>query len=165
MDLGALFLTLGVALFAGLYIAAPLMRPAPQGALPDDHEYSALLARRDALAAALEELELDYDLGKLTETAYRAQKAVLLQQGAEVLQRLDALTQTQSTQGAEERLQAAVAQRRRAVVTEDDPIEALLEQRRRQRQEKAAGFCPQCGAPVLRTDRFCPKCGFQLQSD
>ncbi len=164
MDFGALFLTLGVALLAGLYIAAPLLRPATQGALPDDHEYSELLARRDSIVAALEELELDYDLGKLTETAYRAQKAALLKQGAEVLERLDALTQTQSTQGAEERLQAAVAQRRRAA-TADDPIEALLEQRRRQRQEKAAGFCPQCGAPVLKTDRFCPKCGFRLQSD
>jgi predicted amidophosphoribosyltransferase len=35
----------------------------------------------------------------------------------------------------------------------------LLADRRRVRQEKAVGFCPQCGGPVQKSDRFCPKCG------
>jgi rubrerythrin len=46
-----------------------------------------------------------------------------------------------------------------AVAAPDDAVEAMLADRRRVRQEKAAGFCPQCGGPVQKSDRFCPKCG------
>ena len=44
----------------------------------------------------------------------------------------------------------------------DDELEALLANRRRERQEKSAGFCPQCGGALQQSDRFCPKCGASL---
>ncbi|HWQ84225.1 MAG TPA: zinc ribbon domain-containing protein, partial [Anaerolineales bacterium] len=51
-----------------------------------------------------------------------------------------------------------------AELAADDSIEVALAQRRRQRQEKSAGFCPQCGGPVQKSDRFCPKCGTVLSN-
>jgi hypothetical protein len=78
----------------------------------------------------------------------------------------------------EDRLEAAIAARRLATTQAagpapnggaasvggpapagDDDIEIQIAARRRLRQEKAAGFCPQCGGPVQKSDRFCPKCG------
>ncbi len=35
----------------------------------------------------------------------------------------------------------------------------LIANRRRARSEKSSGFCPQCGKPIQKSDRFCPKCG------
>jgi hypothetical protein len=40
-----------------------------------------------------------------------------------------------------------------------DNLEALIAARRKSRQEKAAGFCPQCGKPVMISDHFCSNCG------
>lgn len=46
---------------------------------------------------------------------------------------------------------------------QDDELEARIAARRRSRQDKSAGFCPQCGNPLQKSDRFCPKCGFKLE--
>ncbi len=40
-----------------------------------------------------------------------------------------------------------------------DEIEELIDKHRKKRKEKAAGFCPACGKPVLVSDRFCSSCG------
>jgi hypothetical protein len=44
----------------------------------------------------------------------------------------------------------------------NDELEAEIAARRQVRQEKAGGFCPKCGRPVVRSDRFCSKCGTAL---
>ena len=44
----------------------------------------------------------------------------------------------------------------------NDELEAMLAARRKEKQSKSAGFCPQCGKPILATDRFCPACGKAL---
>lgn len=43
-----------------------------------------------------------------------------------------------------------------------DSVEDLIASRKRVRQESAAGFCPNCGKPVLKSDKFCSKCGKTL---
>lgn len=174
MDLGGLLLVAAVALVLGVYLAQPLRRHTGREVSAEEREYSTLMAERERILRALEELEFDFTLGKLDEADYRAQRAELLRQGAEVLRRLDALTQAQPTASAEERLAAEVAKRRadaavepsrpRRPVLEDDDIETLLARRRRQRQARAAGFCPRCGGPLFVGDRFCPRCGHAVQS-
>jgi rubrerythrin len=62
-------------------------------------------------------------------------------------------------------LAAVPAGSRRAAlvgIAPDDDLEAVLANRRRERAEKAAGFCPQCGYAVRKSDKFCPKCGASL---
>ncbi len=190
MDLGSLFLILALLLLVAAFIGRPLFektRLAPETATPAqqaDHERSALLAERDRLLNALQELDFDYALGKIPQEDYPAQRAALLQQGADVLRRLDAMQPETQSGDAEARLEAAIAARRAdaavsaagvlagngnghsngrkhsvAVASPDDTLEALLANRRRERQGKAAGFCHKCGGPVQKTDRFCPKCG------
>jgi rubrerythrin len=133
-----------------------------------------MLAERDRVLNTLQELDFDYDLHKIPEEDYAAQRAAMVQHGAEVLRSLDAYRPQAAGGSAEERLDAAMAVRRAtaaapvapngrkqavAVASPDDALEAMLADRRRVRQEKAAGFCPQCGGPVQKSDRFCPKCG------
>ncbi len=184
MDIGSLLLILGLLVLVILYISRPLVEKHSLVVSQEEHDLSSLMAERDRVIAALQELDFDYALGKIPETDYSPQRAVLVQRGVDILRKLDAFQAETSAEGAEERIEAAIAARRadtarvpvaaggngsavrlRSVAMggeQDDDVEAMIANRRRQRQEKAAGFCPQCGGPVQKSDRFCPKCGTKL---
>ncbi|MEJ2707040.1 MAG: zinc ribbon domain-containing protein [Anaerolineales bacterium] len=184
MDLGSLFLILALLLLVILFISRPFIerrRSVPDFmASSEEHELSSLMAERDRLLNALQELDFDHALGKIPDEDYPHQRSILLHKGAEILREIDQFQAEATAEDAEARLEAAIAARRadaadtlspaaraewtRAAVSAeianpDDELEVLLAKRRRERQEKSAGFCPQCGGPVQKSDRFCPKCG------
>jgi NADH pyrophosphatase NudC (nudix superfamily) len=173
MDLGAIFVLLAVLVGVGLFLAAPLMRRLPRGAPQAGPETSSLLAERDRVINALQELDFDFKLGKIPDEDYPAQRAILLQRGADILRRLDELQPTatagrQSERDASAQIEQAAAAGRAdagAIPTAltDDRIESMLAARRAARMAKSAGFCPRCGRPVLVSDKFCPNCGKALQ--
>jgi hypothetical protein len=182
MDIGSLFLLLALLLLIGLFIARPLFDRKGVAVTPEadlkEHELSTLLAERDRVLTALEELDFDNALGKIPEGDYPGQRERLLMQGAEVLRKLDELDEGISVAEVEQRIEAAIAERRSAIVDKgeaavaekptaiivdaDDEVEMQLAARRRARQDKSAGFCPNCGRPVQKSDSFCPKCGHAL---
>jgi hypothetical protein len=116
MDIGSIFLILGLLVLVALFIIRPLFEHSATAVSQEEHEYSALLAERDRLLDALQELDFDYTLGKIPEEDYPAQRAGLLQRGAEVLRRLDAYEAEASPDtglaNAEARMEAAIAARR-----------------------------------------------------
>lgn len=169
MDIGAIFLLLSVSVLVGLFVARPFMERSRFTMLSGgDQELSTLLAERDRLITALQELDFDFTLGKIPAQDYPVMRASLLQHASDVLRKLDALQpQMHNHSDAESRVEAVIAARRadaavqdnKAVEVSDDQIEELVAARRTSRKEKSAGFCPKCGKPVLRSDRFCPSCG------
>lgn len=179
MDIGSIFLILALLTVVILLVSRPLLsrNSLPVFELTDqqDHEYSSLLAERDRVLSALEELDFDYTMGKIPEEDYPSQRAYLLQTGADILRRLDefqVLGKKPAEESAEDRIEASLAEKRAvrtapaAVGTAinggegaDDDLEVLIASRRRARDGKSAGFCTQCGGPIQRADRFCPKCG------
>jgi hypothetical protein len=199
MDLASIFLTLAVALLVGMFISRPfasrrastelLIRPAAEDA---EVHRSTLLAERDRVLNALQELEFDFTLGKIPAADYPTQRAELLKAGADILRNLDELAGAQQNVSAEDRVEAVVAARRADAAVRrpsvqpglagagaaaavagqagsrrppspvNDDLEAEIAARRQTRQEKAGGFCPKCGRPVVQSDRFCSKCGFTL---
>lgn len=168
MELTAIFFSLAVLILVGMYLYAPFMDRRARNVTEEEHELSALMAERDRVINSLQELDFDFKLGKVPEEDYPAQRASLLQKGAEVLKQIDTLApQLTSAQDTEARLEKAIAARRAdaAVATtevSDDDLEAMIAARRKGRREKSAGFCPRCGKPVMVTDRFCPACGKSL---
>ncbi len=175
MDIGAIFLTLTLALLVGLFVGRPLFQSAARLPKklepvldPKDHLRSTLLAERDRLLTALQELDFDYTLGKIPEEDYPSQRAAMLAQAAVALRGLDELQGGEAGAGVEERIEQVVAARRadattgRAPVREADELEAIIANRRKERQEKSGGFCPKCGRPVSKSDKFCARCGATL---
>lgn len=174
MDLGAILLLVALLIAVGLYLAAPLLghprRPVAQETL----EASSLMAERDRVIAALQELDFDYKLGKVPPEDYPAQRSSLLEKGADVLRQLDALlpavqAATREQLDPNSRMERAAAAGRADAAAvpnslEDDHIESMLAARRAVRRAKSAGFCPRCGKPVLVTDEFCAHCGRRLRS-
>lgn len=190
MDLGSIFLILALLILVVLFLSRPFfeIKNPKNRRLSDseDHEISTLLAERDRVLNALQELDFDFALGKIPEEDYPDQRAVLIQKGVVILRELDE-RQPDGSHGkdVESRIEMAVAARRAdaspgeqggvALVPDnggpnlqginpesDDILEVMIANRRRQRNGKAAGFCPKCGGPVQKTDRFCPKCGATL---
>lgn len=182
MDLGAILLIFALIILVGIFISRPLVEKREMAfdltQTPSDHERSSLMAERDQVLSAIQELDFDFTLGKIPESEYPVQRATMMAHGAEVLRRLDELQSGSVNDDIDQRLEAAIAARRAdmkvakgesngrkssvvsaSVATPDDDIEVMLANRRRVRLEKAAGFCHKCGAPIQKSDKFCPRCG------
>lgn len=167
MDTNALFFTLAILVFVGMYLYMPLVERRARRVTEEEHELSTLMAERDRVLNSLQELDFDFKLGKIPSEDYPVQRANLLQKGADILKKLDELTPDNTQLEKETQIERAITERR-AVITNtkrglsDDDLESMIAARHRTRKEKSAGFCPKCGKPVLVSDRFCPACGKAL---
>jgi hypothetical protein len=182
MDLGSIFLILSLFTVTALFIIRPFFEHKAVSVSREEQKLSSLLAERDRILTALEELDFDFTMGKIPEEDYPAQRTLLLKKGTDILRELDQVAGPQSAPAnkkARPRLEAAPAGENTAPAAdeasggivngssrpaEDDDLEALIASRRRVRQEKASGFCPQCGGPLQKSDQFCPKCGTPLHT-
>lgn len=183
MDIGSIFLIFALFILVAWFVLRPVLEQKPQLTTQNlsaaEHELSGLLAERDRIIRTLQELDFDQALGKIPAEDYAPQRALFVQQGAQVLRRLDEIqageSSGQATEGIEARLEAVILARRAdsaqptaangdgvTLHPADDAIEVALANRRRARQSKTAGFCPQCGGAIQKTDRFCPKCGQKM---
>jgi len=166
MQIAAIFFTLAVLILVAIYLYAPFMERRARRVTEEEHELSALMAERDRVINSLQEIDFDFNLGKVPEEDYPTQRANLLQKGAELLRKIDALAPS-GLPDTEARIERAIAARRadasldRPELTDED-LESMISSRRQGRKEKSAGFCPKCGKPVMVTDRFCPSCGKAL---
>jgi hypothetical protein len=187
MDLGSLFIILAILIGVGLFVSRPFLEkkssPSVSYSDPKEHRLSELMAERDRILNAIQELDFDAALGKIPTEDYPVQRSALIAQGAGVLRSLDQLQSSGPREGevaTEERLEAVIAARKIDAAPSsvpqpvgngnnshpepsyDDELENILANRRRERQGKSAGFCPQCGRSIQKIDRFCPKCGAKL---
>lgn len=190
MDIGSILLILALFVAVALFVARPLFLRQSRAVSAEEHELSGLLAERDRLVDALQELDFDFALQKIPEDEYPQQRMSMLERGAAVLRRIDEIQHTQGGASAEKRMEAAIARRRADAAREsqqpepaqemqsapvgavarrvssqianDEKLEAMIASRRRDNPEKPAGFCPSCGTPLRTNDRFCPRCGAQL---
>jgi len=171
MELGSIFLVLAVIVIIGIYLYAPFTTRTRRALLNESHDVSTLKAERDRVINALQELDFDFNLGKIPAGEYPDQRALLLQKGADILRKLDELAPVSSSAlNAEARIEKATAAGRADAATtpgtfetSDDDVESMLSARRKQHKNNSAGFCPKCGKPVLVSDKFCPSCGKSLQ--
>jgi hypothetical protein len=170
MELGSIFFILAVIVMTGMYLYAPFTTRARRARINETHEVSALKAERDRVINSLQELDFDFNLGKIPAGEYPDQRAALLQKGADVLRKLDELAPVAaSVVNAEVRIEKATAAGRAdagvqssIVGDNDEDIESMIAARRKGHKSKSAGFCPKCGKPVLVSDKFCPSCGKSL---
>ena len=188
MDVGSIFLLLALLILVVFFVAQPFFNRrsvAPRPVNGSQQQIALLKMERARVIQALQELDFDNSLGKIPEEDYPVQRNALMQEGAEVLQKLDALLPQSSARAGEDRLEAALAARREVLsqaaagtpahgpnenleaLNRNENLEALIAARRRARngsapREKSIGFCPQCGKSIQKSDRFCPKCGTEL---
>lgn len=183
MDIAALFFTLAILVLVALYLYAPLARRYARPVTEEEHELSALMAERDRVINALQELDFDFKLGKIPSEDYPAQRANLLQKGAGVLRKIDEMTTTKESK--EETKHSRKSPRRQKKLREtavsavaestEDRLEQAIAERRADMSTKTRDFKDDDIESMISARRmkrkeksagFCPKCGKPvLQSD
>ncbi|MCS7260211.1 MAG: zinc ribbon domain-containing protein [Anaerolineae bacterium] len=133
---------------------------------------AALLARREALYAALRDAEFDHAMGKLATADYQALHRQLTREAAQVLRQLDHLTLDPETVYAQEIEQAVLRLRTaKEAATLSLPVEvreaveaevAQLIKRATIPDRPAERTCPHCGQICQPEDLFCMYCGARL---
>lgn len=167
MQIVSVIFSLGILILVGVFLYAPFLERRARRVTEEEHETSSLLAERERVVNSLQELENDYQLGKVPEEDYPVQRTNLLQKGADILRKLDELEPVQAQNDKDARIERALAARRKngssseGTLT-DDEVESMIASRRKGRKAKSAGFCPKCGKPVMTSDKFCPSCGKTL---
>jgi hypothetical protein len=141
MDWTALVLVAGMAVVAIAYIVRPLIVGQAYEPGARERRLSTLYAERDQTLSLIRELDVDYTLGKILPEDYQAQRAEYVRRGADLLRSIDELAPTAVAGGAE------------------TPGTTDIEARIAQLRARAAGFCSQCGNPLVLGDRFCSSCG------
>ena len=162
MDLGSIFLILALAVVVFLFISRPFLERrsegerllARQAIREKDRQRSSLLAQRDRLLNAIQELDTDSDLGKIPEDAYAEQRESLLKAGTMVFRQLDELTKSTSN----------APDHGKTISDERDDLEALIASRRRAREKTRDNYCHSCGNALHHGDKFCPGCGTRIEN-
>jgi hypothetical protein len=177
MDIGSIFLTLALLIFVVLFISRPILEQRTRKTSAPATDISSLLAQRDQVVASIQELDDDYNLGKIPQESYEPRRSALLQAGADILRQIDEQHPASTVTPAPDRIEEAILVRRSVIEATpnpgkkngnavppvpDDDLEQRIAMRRRTVNEKAGGFCPKCGKPVHASDLFCPKCGATL---
>ena len=151
MDIGSILAGLALTVLTVAFVAVPLIQHRGKHVTDTERLSSELQAGRDRVLNSLQELEMDFNTGKILEEDYREQRQVLMKEGAGILRRIDVLNAggDMSTKGDEI----------------DDEIEAAIAQIRSEKEDGNGGFCPSCGAEVKADDLFCIRCGNTLAEE
>lgn len=105
LDLGSLLLFLALLLLAALFVARPLLSAAED---EQDARLEDALALRQRILDALVELDADWELGKIPEDIYPAQRQQLLAEGAAALKALEAIPTNGDGEIEEDDLEAMI---------------------------------------------------------
>lgn len=161
MDLGSLFIISALLLLTVFFVFRPFSEPSPEKAVNGDDLFR-LIDERERILANLRELDFDFNMGKIPAEDYPKIREQLMQRGAEILRQFDQLPDQYRPIPKVEMGSAELAEDGNAPDPLFDTIETKIAERRRARQEKAAGFCPSCGSPILKSDVYCWKCGHKI---
>lgn len=149
MSIGSIFVGIALLFVSVLVVSQPWWKPKRRM-----HSETAVLSaatlesHREAVYAALADLDLDHRVGKVNDDDYRATRAQLMAQAVSILQQLD------STAADVEAQVEALVRSRRARQSKHKPAPST----------SSAAQCPTCGATVAEGDRFCAKCGTILNT-
>lgn len=143
------------------------------GADPASLTVDELVARRDAIYAALKDAEFDRETGKLSSEDYQIVRTRYMTEAAQVLRQLDRLT-PEAEAALDADIERAVAELRSngkktslpegypADLAEDVEAEIAALIDRAAASDKHTVACPDCGQPYQPGDIFCAACGASL---
>lgn len=132
-----LFLVLTAAV--SYLVAAPILQSRRLQFNPDsNHKASDLIERKEAIYAAIKDIEFDYQMGKLSEEDFHALRQQYKDEAVGLLKKIE---QIQHKTGKSKDATAA-----------------------KKSEQASPKFCWSCGAAVTRGDKFCANCGGALES-
>jgi len=151
MAFSSLIIVLFIFLLAGVLVVRPFLEDTSEKALSVVGRYDSLLAERERLYRAIEDLDLDFELQKISEDEHDRGRKELLSEAALVLRKIE-----DHPHHSKQRKQI------NQVVSTDDDLERLIAERRKTLQAAKVDVCPNCGNAISKDDQFCSGCGEKL---
>ena len=146
MTLTSLIIVLFIFIMAGLIVLRPFLDRVDGKISRTAGLYDSLLAERERLLSAIEELDLDLELKKISPAEYAEDRANLLSQAADMFRELDRVSKPKTG-------------KKSATTNQDDDLEKMIHDRRKKLQEQKAIICSSCGKSIADDDQFCSHCG------
>lgn len=157
MEFGSVLIFLAVLLPVIAYLAQPILAGQGVAVSKRDQRLSWLEAERERLLAYIQEMDMDYTMGKIPPEDYEAERRLKLTEGADILRQIDALA---GKRGEAEPRAADPVER-----SLESELEARVATMRKVRDGKVTQFCPQCGGEIYGADRFCSVCGAEVEAE
>lgn len=170
MLVGAIFLTLALAVAVTLYIVMPLwdnrtsdeLMPRKE-ILSRQYQRSTLLADRDRLLSSLLELDADYELKKIPVGEYAPLRERLVREAAHTLRQLDEINLSGKhapSPDKQDDLEELIALRKQQLVEGETDLPDMNNQPGEATAFQA--YCTYCGKPLMPGDKYCPACGSKI---
>ena len=153
MEIGAILFSLAMILLVAAYVLQPLSTSERGGYHDTSRELSALQAERDRVLDSIQEIDMDYSMGKVSEEDYQHQRGSLVLDGAKILRSIDELQGEGAPDESAMELEAGVAQLRRKSSVSGSTLN----------RDETDPECPACGDSIYHGDRFCTNCGATLE--
>lgn len=158
MSIGSILFGFSLLILVALFISRPFMMMPKRQRRRRQGRHS-LLADKNRLLEQIRFLDFEHETGKLPTDVYEVQRENLVKETAVILQKLDrAPTGNGKGAGLDAEIEAAIAHIRGQQPDGQQPAAAAVAARPR----TDGGFCPQCGNPLDKEDKFCSTCGHKL---
>lgn len=122
-----------------------------------------LSLQREAIYAAIKDMELDFESGKISESDFQQGRLKFMQQAAGILKKMDTLAIDDAEQ-LDAQIEALLSSTKIDDAVRADARESLKVQRAslQDGSAEAGRTCPKCGKSVHADDAFCAHCGTSL---
>jgi hypothetical protein len=151
MEFGSVLIVIFIFLLSGFYILRPFLVSTDTGGRAGSTLRDSLVAERERLLLAIEELDLEFELKKISSDEHARNREFLLFEAAKVIKEIDNLPK-----------KGAAKQKETAPVRDDNDLEKMIADRRKQLKGDKSMKCPHCGEAVDKGGQFCSHCGGAL---
>lgn len=163
MTIGSILLSLALLVLVGLFVVRPLLKHSGEHDIYMTKRQR-LINEKEVVLAQIQDLDFDYETGKIPTEMYEQQRAHLVQQAAHLLQEIDSLAVTPLPESAnlasDQEIEAAIARLRQKPAK--TPAKTPAPAAAAQANHGHGRFCSQCGQQTDPEDKFCAYCGHKL---
>ena len=151
MEFSSLLIVIFIFVLSGIFIMRPFLVDEKTSRRSGSSRIDSLMAEKERLLLAIEELDLELELEKISSGEHHRNRDILLAEAADVIKQLDKLQKPSSS--------------KKKTIPEpkaDDDLERLINERRQQLKNEKTLKCPKCGNSVEKGAQFCSHCGESL---
>ena len=151
MEIGSVLIVLLLFFLSGVFVLRPFLLKTESKGRAGTTVRDSLVAEKERLLQAIEEVDLEFELEKISSAEHTRSRDLLMVEAAGVLTELDKLPKSKSAK-----------KKKTAPVQGEDVLEKMVADRRKQLNSDQSVKCPHCDEPVEKGAQFCSHCGGAL---
>ena len=152
MEFSSLLIVIFIFILSGVFIMRPFLVEEKKPKRAGSSRTDSLFAEKERLLLAIEDLDLEHELDKISAQEHNRNRDILLAEAADVIKQLDKIQKPGSSKKKKPSTSTKTA----------DDLERLINERRQQLKNDKSLKCPSCDKAVIEGSQFCSNCGEAL---